>query len=132
MSMIIDIEFEESLLTPAGRFQGTCTEVRETDKTTKKGVQKFIRVVFDLDLAEDGVRYRVGRDFPAADIKGFQAILKEWLGKGIVGKSLDLQTLKGRKATLDVVHIPPKHDHEEAFRLVNRILPSEEPLQEAA
>lgn len=130
--MILEIDFEHSFLAPEGRFQGTCTEVREIEKKTKKGVQKFLRFLFELDLVEDGTKYRVGRDFPLNDTKGLQEVLKEWLGASVRGKRIDTANLKGQRATLDVVHIPPRQDHEEAFRHVNRILPPEEPIQEAA
>jgi hypothetical protein len=121
--MIIDMGLEESFLAPEGRFQGTCTEVREIDKRTKKGLQPVVRIVFDLDIVEEGVQYRVGRDFPTSDLKGIKEVLKDWLGKGVNGKKLDLQTLRTQRATLEVVHIPPRDEHEEAYRYVNRILP---------
>jgi hypothetical protein len=83
-----------------------------------------------LDLVEDGIQYKAGRTF--MDMKVLKETLKEWLGKSIRGKSFDSQTLLGNRALLEIVHIPPKAEHDEAFRFVNRILPYGEELQEAA
>lgn len=128
--MIIKIEFEPSFLAPEGRHLGTCVEVREEEKNTPKGAQKGLRLVFDLDLVEDGIQYKAGRTF--MEMKVLKETLKEWLGKTIHGKSFDSQTLIGKRALLEIVHIPPKADHDEAYRFVNRILPPEEELEQAA
>lgn len=128
--MIIEIDFETSFFAPEGRHLGTCVEVREEEKNTPKGTQKGLRLVFDLDLVEEGIQYKAGRTF--LDMKVLKETLKEWLGKSIRGKSFDSQTLIGKRALLEIVCIPPKADHDEAYRFVNRILPAREELQEAA
>ena len=130
--MIIQIPLEESFLAPEGTFQGTCTDVRPTERRNKKGVQQqCIRLVFDLDPIDEGILYRVGRDFPVDDMKGFRDMLTHWLGGSIRGKELDTSSLIGKRATLQVVHIAPR-EHEEAFRYIQNILPPQGPLQQAA
>lgn len=128
--MIIEIDFEQSFLAPEGRHLGTCVEVREEEKDTSKGTQKGLRLVFDLDLVEEGTQYKAGRTF--MDMKVLKETLKEWLGKTIRGQSFDSQTLIGKRALLEIVHIPPKADHDDAYRFVNRVLPAEEELEQAA
>jgi hypothetical protein len=125
--MLVEIDFEPSFLAPEGRHLATCVEVREEEKKTPKGTQKGLRLVFDWDLVEAGVQYKAGRTF--MDKKVLQETLKEWLGKSIRGKSVDSQTLVGKRALLEIVHIPPNDD---AYRFVNRILPGEEELKQAA
>lgn len=128
--MIIEIDFEQSFLPPEGRHAATCVEVREEETNTPKGKQKGLRLVFNLDLVEDGIQYKAGRTF--TDMKVLKETLKEWLGKSVRGKSFDSQTLVGKRAILEIVHIPPKADHDEAYRFVSRILPAEEELEQAA
>jgi hypothetical protein len=121
--MIINIPMEESFLAPEGTFKGTCTDVRFLDKQTKKkGLVTHVRFLFDLEPIQEGIQYRVGAEFPKDDAKLF-AFLKQWLGYGIGGKSFDLQTVRGKQGIIEVVHIPPKGEHEEAYRWVNSVLP---------
>ena len=116
--MIIQIPLEESFLAPEGTFQGTCTDVRPTERRNKKGVQQqCIRLVFDLDPIDEGILYRAGKDFPVDDMKGFRDMLTHWLGGSIRGKELNTNSLIGKRATLQVVHIAPREREEVRWSL---------------
>ena len=48
--MIISVEPRDSFDVEPGRYRATCTEVREIEKQTRKGTEKFLRLIWELDI----------------------------------------------------------------------------------
>lgn len=123
--MKLQIPKDESFLAPEGSFHAVCTEVRPATKYIEGKSEQQVRILFDLEVPgsdESGVQYRAGITYSLDNPKELRAMLKNWFGKSVRGKLLDLDTIRGKPATLQIVHLK-KDQHEEAFRLVTKIEP---------
>ena len=62
--MIIPVEPRDSFDVEPGRYRATCTEVREIEKQTRKGTEKFLRLIWELQSpGSENIRYLAGKNY---------------------------------------------------------------------
>ena len=106
--MLIPVEPTDSYDIEPGRYKATCTEVREIEKQTRKGTQKYLRIVWALDiLNSENIRYLAGKNYEPTLVKDstLRNDLISWFGHDINARHFDTATLKGKEAILTVQDI---------------------------
>jgi hypothetical protein len=106
--MLIPVEPTESYHVEPGRYRAKCTEVREVEKQTRKGTQKRLRIVWELDIpSSENILYLAGKNYEPTLAK--ESILRNdmrtWFGHDINVRQFDTTTLKGKGAILTVQDI---------------------------
>ena len=106
--MIISVEPRDSFDVEPGRYRATCTEVREIEKQTRKGTEKFLRLIWELDVpGAENVRYLAGKNYEPTLAKDsvLRNDLRSWFGHDINARQFDTATLKGKEAIITVQDI---------------------------
>ena len=123
--MLIPVEPIDSFDVEPGRYRATCTEVREIEKQTRKGTEKFLRLIWELDVpGADNVRYLAGKNYKPSLAKDSQlrSDLITWFGHDINVRQFDTATLKGKEAIITVQHIE-NEGRDKPFCWVSRVEP---------
>jgi hypothetical protein len=106
--MIISVDPHDSFDIEPGRYRAVCTEIREIEKQTRKGTQKYLRLTWELDLpGDENVRYLAGKNYEPKLTKdsALRNDLRSWFGHDIKVRNFDTATLKGKEAILTVTDI---------------------------
>jgi hypothetical protein len=126
--MLIPVEPTDSYDIEPGRYKATCTEIREIEKQTRKGTQKNLRLVWELDIpGTENVRFLAGKNYEPTLAKDstLRNDLRSWFGHDIKVRNFDTATLKGREAIITVQdienegHANPYHWVAKVERLVD-------------
>ncbi len=110
--MTLNIPQEISWDCSEGTRNATFYEFKEVSRYTKRGEEKFVRLVFQLDeLSTEDSIVLVGRNFVPSLKKGsdLRLFLDTWLGDDFVdqhkqGGKFDLEALNGRRGEIVVKH----------------------------
>src|ERR1035441_3952370 len=106
--MLISVDPRDSFDIEPGRYKATCTEIREIEKQTRKGTQKYLRLTWELDLpGDENVRYLAGKNYEPKLTKdsALRNDLRSWFGHDIKVRKFDTATLKGKEAIITVQDI---------------------------
>jgi len=106
--MVIPVPPRDSFDIEPGRYRATCTEIREIEKQTRKGTQKNLRIVWELDIpTSENIRYLAGKNYEPTLAKDstLRHDLRTWFGHDINARQFDTATLKGKEAILTVQDI---------------------------
>jgi len=106
--MLISVPRTDSFDIDPGRYRAICTEVREIEKQTRKGTEKFLRLVWELAIpGSDNTCYLAGKNYKPTLAKDsiLRSDLITWLGRDINARQFDTATLKGKEAIITVQHI---------------------------
>ena len=108
--MILSIPPRDSFDVEPGRYRATCIETKELVKPTRKGSERQLRLVWELQVpqeVEDDVRYLAGKNYEPTLTKNSQLRhdLQTWFGHEFKHSKFDTATLKGKDATITVQHI---------------------------
>jgi hypothetical protein len=106
--MLIPVESRDSFDVEPGRYRATCTEVREIEKQTRKGTQKLLRLIWELQSpGSENTRYLAGKNYEPTLAKDsvLRNDLRSWFGHDINARQFDTATLKGKNAILTVQDI---------------------------
>jgi hypothetical protein len=106
--MLLSVEPRDSFDVEPGRYRATCTDIREIEKQTRKGTQKFLRIIWELDTCgRENVRYLAGKNYEPTLAKdsAFRNDLITWFGHDINARNFDTATLKGKEAIVTVQNI---------------------------
>ena len=49
--MLIPVDLTDSFDIEPGRYRAKCTEIREIEKQTRIGTERFLRLIWNLDIA---------------------------------------------------------------------------------
>ena len=123
--MLIPVEPRDSFDVEPGRYRATCTEVREIEKQTRKGTEKFLRLIWELDVpGTDNVRYLVGKNYEPTLAKNspLRNDLTTWFGHDINARQFDTATLKGKEAVITVQDIE-NEGHANPYHWVAKVEP---------
>lgn len=103
--MLISVEPRESYDVEPGRYRAKCIDTREVEKQTRKGTQKYLRIVWELDIpGGENIRYKAGKNYEPTLAKDstLRHDLRTWFGHDINARQFDTATLKGKEAILTV------------------------------
>ena len=106
--MILSVEPRETFDVEPGRYKAKCTDIREIEKPTRKGLQKFLRLIWELDTCgAQNVRYLAGKNYEPTLAKDstLRNDLITWFGHDINARNFDTATLKGKEAIITVQNI---------------------------
>jgi hypothetical protein len=106
--MLIPVEPRDSFDVAPGRYRARCTDTREIEKQTRKGTQRFLRLIWELDVpGAQNIRYLVGKNYEPSLAKDspLRNDLRSWLGHDINVRQFDTATLKGKEAIITVQDI---------------------------
>jgi hypothetical protein len=106
--MVIPVPPKDSYDVEPGRYRAICTDTREVEKQTRKGTQKSLRLVWELDIpGADNVRYFAGKNYEPTLAKDsvLRNDLRSWFGHDINARQFDTATLKGKEAIVTVQNI---------------------------
>src|ERR1017187_716761 len=123
--MLIPVEPIDSFDVEPGRYKATCTEIREIEKQTRKGTQKNLRLVWELDIpGAENVRFLAGKNYEPtlAKDRTLRNDLRSWLGHDIKVRNFDTATLKGREAIITVQDIE-NEGHANPYHWVAKVEP---------
>jgi hypothetical protein len=123
--MLIPVEPIDSFDVEPGRYRATCTEVREIQKQTRKGTQKNLRIVWELDIpSSENIRYLAGKNYEPTLAKDsvLRNDLRSWFDHDINARQFDTATLKGKEAILTVTDIE-NEGHANPYHWVARVEP---------
>jgi hypothetical protein len=123
--MLIPVEPIDSFDVEPGRYKATCTEIREIEKQTRKGAQKNLRLVWELDIpGADNVRYLAGKNYEPTLAKDstLRNDLRSWFGHDIKARNFDTATLKGKEAVITVQDIE-NEGHANPYHWVAKVEP---------
>ena len=112
---------------PEGTHVGTLVEFGEYAQTTRTGVKKYFRLVFEVEAEGDAyIEYRAQKRYVLNDKTGAKltATLRHWLGKEEFERNpgITLLELLERKARLVIGHLQGA-GHKKPFSVVKKILP---------
>lgn len=123
--MVLSVEPRDSFDVEPGRYKAKCADSREIEKQTRKGLQKFLRIIWELDTGgRENVRYLAGKNYEPtlARDSTLRNDLITWFGHDINARSFDTTTLKGKEAVITVQHIE-NEGRDKPFCWVSRVEP---------
>ena len=106
--MIISVDPRDSFDIEPGRYRAICTEIREIEKQTRKGTQKYLRLTWELDIpGAENIRYLAGKNYEPKLTKDsvLRNDLRSWFGHDIKVRNFDTATLKSKEAVITVQDI---------------------------
>jgi hypothetical protein len=139
MKIIKHVPAEKTFDLPAGQFNAVLTQVKLLTKQTKKGIQEWIRLLYEVEVPSlaNQIPY-AGRNFLldlncGSDLRNF---LEVWLGSDFFAKlsnqDLDFDTLVGKEAVLKLSHFQSEEYEKPHVTINNAFPPGSLPLQEKA
>jgi hypothetical protein len=123
--MLIPVEATDSFDIEPGRYKTTCVDVREIEKQTRKGTEKFLRLIWELDIpGSENIRYLAGKNYKPSLAKDspLRNDLITWYGHDINARQFDTTSLKGKEAIITVQHIE-NEGRDKPFCWVSRVEP---------
>ena len=131
--MILSIPPRDSFDVEPGRYRATCIDTKEVVKQTRKGSERQLRLVWELQIPldddnENDVRYLAGKNYEPTLTKNSQLRndLQSWFGHEFKPSKFDTATLKGKEATITVQHIE-NEGWPKPYCLVAKVEPPESP-----
>lgn len=123
--MLISIPPTDSFDVEPGRYRAACTDTREVEKQTRKGTERFLRLIWELDIpGSENIRYLAGKNYKPSLAKDspLRNDLISWFGKDINARQFDTATIKGKEAIITVQHIE-NEGRDKPFCWVSRVEP---------
>ena len=106
--MVIPVPPKESYDVEPGRYHALCNDVRERDRNPRTGIEKGLRIVWELKIpGNENTRYLVGKNYEATLARNslLRNDLISWFGHDINTREFETATLKGKAAIVTVQHI---------------------------
>ena len=106
--MLIPVPPEDCFIVESGRYKAICAEAKDLEKSTRKGIKKYVRITWELQIAsEENIRYMAGKNYEPSLTKGSQLRndLISWFGQNINVRNFETKTLVGKEATVTVHQI---------------------------